>query len=61
MWDIFFQELALKQGSQVYEKWLETPIPMYQKLWMYNWTNPEESLHGGVKPVFVEMGPYVFL
>lgn len=40
--------------------WKETPIPMYMKFYMFNWTNPHEFIASNAKPNFVEMGPYVF-
>lgn len=57
---IFLQELAIVEGSYMFDKWAETPIPMYQKFWMFNWTNPEGTLKNGETPAFAEMGPYVF-
>lgn len=41
--------------------WVETPLPMYLRITMFNWTNPEQIKNPSVKPAFVEMGPYVFL
>ncbi|KAG8270554.1 hypothetical protein J6590_083230 [Homalodisca vitripennis] len=40
--------------------WRETPLPMYMNVVLFNWTNPDQSLHGPEKPAFTEMGPYVF-
>lgn len=41
--------------------WKETPIPMYLKFYMFNWTNPHEfHASSSVKPHFEQMGPYVF-
>lgn len=57
----FSQNLELKEGSLNYNKWLSTPIPMYLKITMFNWTNPEQITNPNVKPHFVEVGPYVFL
>ena len=51
------QLMTLTQTSFNFNMWVETPIPMYLKFYMFNWTNPHES---GVKPHFQEMGPYVF-
>jgi scavenger receptor class B, member 1 len=56
------QQLVLKNGTINYENWIETPIPMYFELYLFNWTNPEQ-IHEWrtVKPHFTELGPYVFL
>lgn len=58
---ILFKELSLTPKSTNYELWIETPIPMYLKIYMFNLTNAENfGLVKGEKPIFVEMGPYVF-
>lgn len=44
-----------------YNNWIKTPIPMYLKITMFNWTNPEAIHDPTVKPHFEEVGPYVFL
>jgi len=41
--------------------WTETPIPMYFKIYLFNWTNADTSLRGPDKPIFQELGPYTFL
>lgn len=59
---IFFtQILTLSPSSVSYSMWKETPIPMYFKFYMFNWTNPHEfQASSDAKPNFEEMGPYVF-
>lgn len=48
-------------GTEGFQMWKETPIPMYLKFYMFNWTNAEEYvLNPRIKPVFQECGPYVF-
>uniref|UniRef100_A0A8D8V6Q0 Protein croquemort n=1 Tax=Cacopsylla melanoneura TaxID=428564 RepID=A0A8D8V6Q0_9HEMI len=55
------EELSLKTGSQSYEAWKNTTLPLYLDFYMFNWVNPEESLsNSNVKPILVERGPYVF-
>lgn len=55
------QELVLRNGSLNYNNWIETPLPMYLEIKMFNWTNPDQVQNLKIKPHFVEMGPYVFL
>lgn len=43
-----------------YENWIETPIPMYLEIYMWNWTNTHDVHNKSVKPMFDELGPYVF-
>jgi scavenger receptor class B protein 1 len=58
---IFVQLFTLSPTSFTYSMWAETPIPMYLKFYMYNWTNAQEFYaSSNVKPHFQEMGPYVF-
>ncbi|XP_011268792.1 protein croquemort isoform X3 [Camponotus floridanus] len=53
--------LTLSPSSISNDMWKETPIPMYFKFYMFNWTNPHEfNASSNVTPHFVEMGPYVF-
>lgn len=53
--------MSITNHSTGYDQWKETPIPMYLKIYLFNWTNAEEVLHDwSVKPIFQECGPYVF-
>ncbi|KAK9507969.1 hypothetical protein O3M35_007725 [Rhynocoris fuscipes] len=54
------KELILTNSSKSYNLWIETPIPMYLEIYMFNWTNPSETLQGSAKPNFLQLGPYVF-
>lgn len=53
--------MQLKEGSLNYDMWVKTPIPMYLKFRLFNWTNPHELHNKSTKPHFKELGPYVFL
>lgn len=52
--------MELREGSLNYDNWIETPIPMYLRFTMFNWTNPGDINKPNYKPDVVEMGPYVF-
>lgn len=56
-----FQEFQLRDGSSIHKNWIDTPIPIYIKFRMFNWTNPLDIHKPNYKPNVVEMGPYVFL
>uniref|UniRef100_A0A1B0D2U3 Protein croquemort n=1 Tax=Phlebotomus papatasi TaxID=29031 RepID=A0A1B0D2U3_PHLPP len=59
--NILHNQLVLKNGSQTYNNWIETPIPMYLEFYMFNWTNPDKINDWETeKPNFVQLGPYVF-
>ncbi|XP_011699089.1 PREDICTED: protein croquemort-like isoform X2 [Wasmannia auropunctata] len=62
LYDLLFANLfILTKTSLTYGLWVETPIPMYVKFYMFNWTNPREFYASSdVKPHFQELGPYVF-
>lgn len=34
---------------------------MYMNFTLFNWTNPQDVHNHDIKPVFSELGPYVFL
>lgn len=52
----------LANGTQNYDNWKESPIPIYMDIFFFNWTNPQEVIQNITdKPSFVEMGPYVFV
>ncbi|XP_037024619.1 protein croquemort-like [Bradysia coprophila] len=60
-WNILYSQLRLGDGSPNYDNWIETPLPMYMEITMFNWTNTHEVHNPDVKPLLVECGPYVFL
>ncbi|XP_037793733.1 scavenger receptor class B member 1-like [Penaeus monodon] len=53
-------QMVLKQGSQKYEAWVDTPVPVYYKVFVFNLTNPDQFMAGG-RPRVQERGPYVYL
>merc|ERR1712156_546597 len=40
--------------------WQKTPIPMYNKIYYFNCTNPQEVMKNRAKPLLKQVGPYVF-
>ncbi|XP_067625977.1 protein croquemort isoform X2 [Eurosta solidaginis] len=55
-----YKILPLTAGSFIYDKWVETPIPVYLHIYLFNWTNPEQVRIKRVKPHFEEIGPFVY-
>ncbi|XP_058819872.1 protein croquemort-like [Topomyia yanbarensis] len=53
-------EFIMKPGTEVYENWLNSQVPMYFDIYFWDWTNPEEITNPNIKPNFVQRGPYVF-
>ncbi|XP_065209532.1 protein croquemort-like isoform X2 [Planococcus citri] len=52
--------LALTNGSQAKELWTNGAVPLYFRVYMFNWTNPIQTLGHIEKPNFEENGPYTF-
>ncbi|XP_071786399.1 lysosome membrane protein 2-like [Asterias amurensis] len=62
--DIFIEstvksDTILVEGTIAYDTWKETPTPVYMQYYMWNLTNREEFLNGGI-PVFKDVGPYTY-
>ncbi|XP_002066291.3 protein croquemort [Drosophila willistoni] len=52
--------LPLTPTSKTFEKWEELPIPVYVYMYLWNWTNADDVSANGVKPMFEQLGPYVY-
>ncbi|XP_053317639.1 lysosome membrane protein 2 [Spea bombifrons] len=53
------QATVLKNGTEVYEDWINPPPPIYMQFYFFNVTNPLEIL-SGEKPIVQEIGPYTY-
>lgn len=53
-------QMVLRQGGQKYESWIDTPVPVYYKVFVFNLTNPKQFM-AGARPRVQERGPYVYL
>jgi hypothetical protein len=58
--DEIYKEFVLEEGTEIYENWIDSPIPMYLEIYLFDWVNSDEMANPDVKPKFVEKGPYVF-
>ncbi|XP_063242448.1 protein peste-like isoform X1 [Bacillus rossius redtenbacheri] len=52
--------LQLTPNAAHYEVWRKTPVPLQMRIYMFNWTNAEKFGVAGVKPNFLQLGPYTF-
>lgn len=50
----------MRPDSLAFELWKKPPIQIYIKVYIFNITNMEEFLKGGVKLKVEEIGPYVY-
>ncbi|KAJ8669647.1 hypothetical protein QAD02_000906, partial [Eretmocerus hayati] len=54
-------ELPLSPQSRGFQVWKDTSeVPIYLKVYIFNWTNPEELNEPNKKPNLVQVGPYTF-
>jgi len=57
---ILESQLTVKEGTEAYKAWKETPIPVYNKFYLYSIINPHDFLVNHAKPILEQKGPYVF-
>ncbi|XP_066252479.1 protein peste-like [Euwallacea similis] len=50
--------LTFTKNSEPFKAWKVNDPPLDLDLYLFNWTNPKELRHKGVKPRFQEIGPY---
>lgn len=53
------KEMALSKKTDVRQMWEKIPFPLDFKIYLFNYTNPEEVHKGGI-PIVNEIGPYYF-
>nr|QLI62111.1 sensory neuron membrane protein 1 [Streltzoviella insularis] len=53
------KEMALSQKTDVRQMWQKIPFALDFKIYLFNYTNPEEVQKGGI-PIVKEVGPYHF-
>ncbi|XP_065209537.1 protein croquemort-like [Planococcus citri] len=58
--NILANQLVLTKDSQTGEVWSQNSVPIYFKVYMFNWTNPTQTLARKQKANFAEVGPYTF-
>ncbi|XP_071875306.1 platelet glycoprotein 4 [Bombus fervidus] len=57
---ILDQEIRMTPNSLIFELWRKPIVDVYMKIYIFNITNAEEFLEGGVKLKVEEVGPYVY-
>ncbi|KAI4501461.1 hypothetical protein M0802_003338 [Mischocyttarus mexicanus] len=60
---ILDEQLVLSKNSKSYDFWKDTSNlpPIHLDFYFFNWTNPGDLNIPGVKPNFIQVGPYSFL
>lgn len=51
--------VIIKEGGEVYNYWLDPPVPIFMQFYMFNITNPKEFLEGQ-RPAVAQSGPYTY-
>ena len=54
------QRMALIPSNPSYPLWRDLDLPIYQKFYFFNVTNPREVEVEGATPNLVEVGPFVY-
>ena len=56
------KQTRLVPGSYMYEQWSspDMPVEILQNFYLFNVTNPVEFIRDGTKPIFEEVGPFVY-
>ncbi len=54
------QQFKLYPGTQMYEFWEVSPVPMYIYMYLYNVTNAEDVINFKAKPILQQVGPYTY-
>ncbi|ODN04815.1 Lysosome membrane protein 2 [Orchesella cincta] len=52
-------QIRLEEGGELFERWVDIPVPIYMKVYFFNVTNPAQ-VRQGEKPILAELGPYVY-
>jgi hypothetical protein len=53
-------QLVVREGTESFKAWRETPMPVFTKFYFYSIINPEDFQLNHAKPILEEKGPYVF-
>lgn len=56
----FFQQLIIKDGTAAHNAFVQTPVPVYIKIYFFDMINPRDLFHKQEKPILEERGPYTF-
>jgi len=51
--------MTLKEGSELYNRWINITMPLTFRVYIFEVTNPNE-VWKGLKPNLRERGPYTF-
>ncbi|XP_058463026.1 protein croquemort-like [Malaya genurostris] len=54
------KQFVLQPGSQIFDNWMEAPVPMFLEVYLWNWTNTEDYRSDNYKPRLEQLGPYTF-
>lgn len=58
--NVVYSRLALSPTSQSFPMWKNIPVPIYERYYFFNLTNPIEVERIGAKPRLNEIGPFTY-
>ena len=50
----------LKKGNDAWNRWVDTPVPIFLNAYIFIVSNPDDVINNGAKPNLTEKGPYVY-
>uniref|UniRef100_A0A834VJC1 Scavenger receptor class B member 1 n=1 Tax=Sarcoptes scabiei TaxID=52283 RepID=A0A834VJC1_SARSC len=57
---IISERLIISEGSEMFEKWKQIPMPIYYQYYFFNVSNPLDIERSGAKPRIKEIGPFTY-
>jgi hypothetical protein len=57
---LIYSKLVLNPKNPSFELWKDLPLPIFQKFYFFNVTNPSEVQKNGDRPRLQEVGPFVY-
>lgn len=52
--------LPIVNGTDAYNRYTQSSVPLYAKMYMFNVTNPDDVIKKNAKPILQQVGPFSF-
>lgn len=57
---VVYSRMVLAEGSESFPFWKDIPVPIIERFYFFNITNPHEIERSGAKPKLREVGPFTY-